>query len=93
MDTTTTTVVFVGPGASGKDYATNELCTHHGYTKCVSTTTRQPREGEEKGHAYDFVSRNEFEAGLAADEYLEHDEFVATTMASPTTRFETGTEF
>lgn len=69
------TIVFLGPGASGKDYATEELCRLHGYTKCVSTTTRAPRPGEEKGQAYHFVTRAEFEAGIRVGEYLEYDEF------------------
>ncbi len=40
----------------------------------VSYTTRQPREGEQDGHDYHFVSRPEFDRMVAAGEMLEHAE-------------------
>ena len=40
----------------------------------VSCTTRTPREGEEHGKAYYFLSREEFAEKLAAGEFLEHAE-------------------
>ena len=38
----------------------------------VSVTTRPPRRGEADGEAYHFTTRAEFEAMLAAGEFLEH---------------------
>jgi guanylate kinase len=38
----------------------------------VSHTTRAPREGEEHGREYTFVTRDEFHALEAADGFLEH---------------------
>lgn len=38
----------------------------------VSVTTRPPRRGEVDGAAYHFTTRAEFEAMLAAGEFLEH---------------------
>ena len=37
----------------------------------VSYTTRKPRGAEVDGQSYHFVSREEFEAMLARDEFLE----------------------
>jgi len=38
----------------------------------ISYTTRPPRGSEQNGKEYFFVSREEFEAMIAADEFLEH---------------------
>jgi len=38
----------------------------------ISATTRSPREGEEDGVAYHFLSTAEFDRRVAADEFLEH---------------------
>jgi len=40
----------------------------------ISYTTRKPRGSETNGREYYFVSRDEFERMLAADEFLEHAE-------------------
>jgi guanylate kinase len=40
----------------------------------VSHTTRQPREGEENGVDYHFVSKEEFSAMVNAGEFVEHAE-------------------
>ena len=42
----------------------------------VSFTTRQPRVGEADGVNYNFVSREEFERMIAADELLEYAQYV-----------------
>jgi guanylate kinase len=41
----------------------------------VSTTTRKPREGEEHGKNYFFVTREDFEKDVDAGNFLEHAEF------------------
>jgi guanylate kinase len=38
----------------------------------ISYTTRKPRGAEQNGREYYFVSREEFEAMIARDEFLEH---------------------
>lgn len=40
----------------------------------VSHTTRAPRPGEVDGVSYHFVSREQFETGIAAGDFLEHAE-------------------
>ena len=37
----------------------------------VSYTTREPRKGEQNGADYYFISKDEFEAGIAADRWAE----------------------
>lgn len=38
-------------------------------------TTREPREGEENGKGYNFVSREEMEQDIRAGKYLEHGDY------------------
>ena len=41
----------------------------------VSATTRAPREGEENGRDYHFLSQEEFEQRVEAGEFVEHAEY------------------
>jgi guanylate kinase len=41
----------------------------------VSATTRAPREGEENGRDYHFLSQEEFEKRADAGEFVEHAEY------------------
>lgn len=70
-------IVLSGPSGVGKSTVISELL---GERKdihfSVSFTTRAPRVGEENGVNYNFVDRVEFERMIAADELLEHAEYV-----------------
>lgn len=70
-------IVLSGPSGVGKSTVISELL---GERKdihfSVSFTTRSPRVGEENGVNYNFVDRAEFERMIAADELLEHAEYV-----------------
>ena len=70
-------IVLSGPSGVGKSTVIAELL---GARKdihfSVSFTTRQPRVGEENGVNYNFVTREEFERMIAADELLEYAEYV-----------------
>jgi guanylate kinase len=46
-----------------------------GLQLAVSATTRAPREGEENGRDYHFLSQDEFERRVAAGEFVEHAEY------------------
>jgi guanylate kinase len=52
----------------------------------VSYTTRKPRLGEEHGHDYFFVAKEEFERMVAAGEFAEwaevHDNFYGTSLGT-----------
>ncbi|WP_433684348.1 guanylate kinase [Nocardia sp. CA-119907] len=65
-------VVLVGPSAVGK--STVVRCVRERLPQLVfsvSATTRAPRPGEVDGRDYRFVSRQEFDAMIAAGELLE----------------------
>ncbi len=75
MSTSAQPLVFIisAPSGSGKSTLVNELL------KLVpdldfssSYTTRQGRGSEQNGKEYYFISREEFEAMISADEFLEH---------------------
>jgi guanylate kinase len=67
-------LIVSGPTGSGKTTVCDRLC--QGYapelSKVITTTTRTPREGEEDGVDYHFVSNDEFEARLSKDAFYEH---------------------
>jgi guanylate kinase len=65
-------VILSAPSGGGKTTITKALLGRRsdvGYS--VSATTRPPRSGERDGEAYHFVGRQEFEAKVAAGEFLE----------------------
>ena len=68
-------IVFIisAPSGSGKSTLVNKLLKEvPGLTFSVSYTTRPARGSERNGGCYHFISRDEFEAMLAKDEFLEH---------------------
>ena len=68
-------LVFIvsAPSGSGKSTLVNELFKMvHALDFSISYTTRPPRGSEQNGKEYFFVSQAEFEAMIAADEFLEY---------------------
>ena len=68
-------IVYIvsAPSGSGKSTLVNELFkVVRGLDFSISYTTRPPRGSEQNGKEYFFVSKDEFEAMIAADEFLEH---------------------
>ena len=68
-------IVFIisAPSGSGKSTLVSRLLRDvPSLTFSVSYTTRKARGNEQHGQDYHFVSRAEFEAMLARDEFLEH---------------------
>lgn len=53
------------------------------YALSISATTRAPREGEEHGREYFFVSREEFEQMIAEGKLLEHACYVGNCYGTP----------
>ena len=67
--------IVSAPSGSGKSTLVNELfkmVSHLDFS--ISYTTRLPRGSEQNGKEYFFVTREEFEAMIAAGEFLEHAE-------------------
>lgn len=49
----------------------------------ISATSRKPRNGEVDGREYYFKTREEFEAMIKADEFLEYAEYVENYYGTP----------
>ena len=65
----------VGPSGAGKSSLIAGLLVHNPSIRLsVSFTTRPPRPGEIDGREYHFISRADFAAKVADDEFLEHAE-------------------
>jgi guanylate kinase len=65
-------LVLAGPAGSGKSTLCDRLvAANMGFTRVVTSTTRSPRAGEVQGVHYHFFSPEEFDARVAAGEFLE----------------------
>jgi guanylate kinase len=70
-------IVYIvsAPSGSGKSTLVNELFKMvRNLAFSISYTTRSPRGSEQNGKEYFFVSREEFETMIAANEFLEYAE-------------------
>lgn len=65
-------LVIAGPAGSGKSTLCDRLVAEiPEFERVVTTTTRSPRPGEINGVHYHFLTPEQFDAGLAADDFLE----------------------
>ncbi|MCX6954815.1 MAG: guanylate kinase [Verrucomicrobia bacterium] len=65
-------LVIAGPAGSGKSTLCDRLVAEKPeFERVVTTTTRAPRPGEINGVHYHFLTPEQFDAGLAADDFLE----------------------
>ena len=67
-------LILVGKGASGKDHLKKRLVSQ-GFSSGVSCTTRPPRNGEEEGVDYYFMTRDKFNSIIESGDMLEYMEF------------------
>lgn len=66
-------IVFTGPSGTGKGTILSQVLEKDAHLcVSVSATTRQPREGEQHGVHYWFLSKADFEKQIKQDEFLEH---------------------
>ncbi|MGB2851540.1 MAG: guanylate kinase [Solirubrobacterales bacterium] len=64
--------VITGPSGVGKGTLIRELRSRVPELELsISATTRPPRPGEEDGSDYHFLSREQFDSGVAAGDFLE----------------------
>jgi len=78
-------LVLSGPSGAGKSTIIDAASSEIGdYYFSVSTTTREPREGEIEGVDYYFVTKDEFEEGIKRGDFLEyakvHDNYYGTSL-------------
>jgi guanylate kinase len=65
-------LVLAGPAGSGKSTLCDRLVgAGLGFSRVITTTTRQPRPGEVNGVHYHFFTPAEFDAKVTAGEFLE----------------------
>lgn len=66
-------LVLSGPSGAGKSTIINAAADQIGeYYFSISTTTREPRTGEENGRDYFFVTKEVFEEDIKAGNFLEY---------------------
>ena len=67
-------ITVTGPSGTGKDAVISGLLAQDPKLRpFVTATTRPPRPGEEHGKSYYFLSREEFEKGVAEGQFIEHN--------------------
>ena len=77
-------VILSSPSGAGKTTLTRRLMDWDQTMRfSISATTRPPRSGEEHGREYYFVSRADFDRGVANGEMLEHAEVFGNFYGSP----------
>jgi guanylate kinase len=76
-------VVLSGPSGVGKTTVAHRLMERGEYMRSVSVTTRDIRPGEVDGKDYHFVSTEEFEGLLKANELIEHAEVHGAHYGTP----------
>ena len=77
-------VVISGPSGVGKGTLVDLLLREDAtLVKSVSCTTRAPREGEEDGVSYYFITQQEFRARIAEKDFLEYDEHFGNFYGTP----------
>jgi len=75
--------VLSGPGGVGKSTITKALADHPEFWVSVSATTRTPRSGERDGIDYFYISVEEFDRRISANEFLEWAEFAGNKYGTP----------
>lgn len=77
-------VVVSGFSGAGKGTLIKALLEKYdNYALSISATTRQPREGEENGREYFFVTRETFEQMIAEKQLIEYAQYVNNYYGTP----------
>ena len=72
-----TLYVFTGPSGAGKGTLISRLLAEDDRIfYSISATTRAPRPGETDGVQYYFLKKEDFEAKIAQNAFLEHAKYV-----------------
>nr|WP_314637445.1 guanylate kinase [uncultured Oribacterium sp.] len=77
-------VVVSGFSGAGKGTIMKNLTQKYdNYALSISATTRAPRQGEEEGKSYFFVSKDRFEEMIDRDELVEYAKYVDNYYGTP----------
>lgn len=77
-------VVVSGFSGAGKGTLMKALVSRYShYALSISATTRQPREREQQGKEYFFVTRESFEDMIAKDQLIEYASYVDNFYGTP----------
>lgn len=76
-------IIVSGPAGSGKGTVVARVREKAPFEFSVSATTRAPRPGEIDGVHYHFIDKAAFEEKIAADDMLEHAEYVGNYYGTP----------
>ena len=68
-------ICLLGASGSGKSIIEHELSKHNGFSKIISYTTRQKRDGEENGRDYYFINNDTFNDMIDQGLFAEYDEY------------------
>ena len=77
-------VVVSGFSGAGKGTLIKAMLEkHHNYALSISATTRAPRQGEEDGREYLFVTREKFEEMIREGQLIEYARYVENYYGTP----------
>ena len=76
-------VVVSGPAGSGKGTVLPKVTAAGNFRFSVSATTRAPRPGERDGVNYHYLTKDAFEARIAAGEMLEYTTYCGNYYGTP----------
>lgn len=77
-------VVVSGFSGAGKGTLIKAMLEkHHNYALSISATTRAPRQGEEDGREYFFVTREKFEEMIREGQLIEYAQYVENYYGTP----------
>lgn len=79
-------LVISGPSGVGKGTICKRIAEDLDVDISVSMTTRKPRDGEEEGVSYYFVTHDEFQAEIARDGLLEYAQRYENYYGTPKAR-------
>ncbi len=76
-------IVISGFSGVGKGTVVKRLVSDFGYELSISATTRAPREGEENGREYFFMSKSEFENLIDYGGFIEWTQYIENYYGTP----------
>ena len=75
--------VFSAPSGCGKGTMLEQILKNEDFCVSVSATTRAPREGEQDGVNYYFISKDEFTERIGEGKFLEYAEYCGNFYGTP----------